>query len=82
MNLFHILLDISNLFVCFESLCDINEFENISIYQNFFKYLVKMDQKSAKIIDSNLRNVTKAEHVPKRDMCSECEFASNIWFYD
>ena len=29
-----------------------------------------MDKKSAKIIDSNSRNVTKALHVPKRDMCS------------
>ena len=35
-----------------------------------------MDQKSAKIIDSNLKNVTKAPHVPKRDVCSKCEFAS------
>ena len=35
-----------------------------------------MDKKSAKIIDSNLRNVTKALHVPKRVMCSKCEFAS------
>ena len=38
-----------------------------------------MDKKSAKIIDSNLRNVTKALHVPKRDMCSKCEFASKQW---
>ena len=46
------------------------------------KYLVysqKKDKKSAKIIDSNLRNVKKALHVPKRDMCSKCEFASKQW---
>ena len=35
-----------------------------------------MDKKSAKNIDSNLRHVTKAEHVPKRNLCSICEFAS------
>ena len=34
-----------------------------------------MDKKTAEIIDSNLRNVTKALHVPKRDMCSKWEFA-------
>ena len=39
-------------------------------------YLRKMDMKSAKIIDSNMRNVTKALHVPKRDACYKCEFAS------
>ena len=38
-----------------------------------------MDKKSAKIIDSNTRNVTKALHVPKCDMCSKCEFASIQW---
>ena len=38
-----------------------------------------MDKKSAKIIDSNLRKVTKALHVPNRDMCSMCEFASKQW---
>ena len=49
--------------------------ENIFIYKNFLKYLVfsrNMNKKSAKTIDSNLRNVTKAPHVPKRDMCSKC----------
>ena len=35
-----------------------------------------MYKKSAKLIDSNLRNVTKALHVPKRDMCPKCVFAS------
>ena len=35
-----------------------------------------MDKKYAKIIDSYLRNVTKALHVPKCDMCSKCEFVS------
>ena len=30
-----------------------------------------MDKKSAKIIDSNLRKVTKAAHVPKRVMSSK-----------
>ena len=35
-----------------------------------------MDKKSNKIIVSNLRHVTKALNVPKRDMCSKCEFAS------
>ena len=38
-----------------------------------------MDKKSANIIDSNLRNVTKALHVPKRYMCAKCEFASKQW---
>ena len=28
---------------------------------------------------SNLINVTKALHVPKRDMCSKCGFASKQW---
>ena len=32
-----------------------------------------MDNKSAKIIDSNLRHVTKALHVPKRNMCSKAQ---------
>ena len=36
-----------------------------------------MDKKYAKIIDSNLGNVTKAQSVPKRHMCLICEFASN-----
>ena len=36
-----------------------------------------MNKKSAKIHDSNLRNVTEALHVPKRDMSSKREFASN-----
>ena len=52
------------------------------IYYNFLRYLVylrKMDKKSAKIIYSNLRHVTKALHVPKRGMCSKCEFASKQW---
>ena len=35
-----------------------------------------MNKKSAKIIDSNLKNVTKALHVPKGNMCSKCELAS------
>ena len=35
-----------------------------------------MDKKSANIIDSNVRHATKALHVPKRDMCSKWEFAS------
>ena len=35
-----------------------------------------MDKKSAKIVVSNLINVTKALYVSKRDMCSKCEFAS------
>ena len=35
-----------------------------------------MDNKSPNTIDSNLRNVTKALDVPKYDMCSKCEFAS------
>ena len=42
--------------------CIRNWFENIFIYFNFWKYLVysqKMDK-----IDSNLRNVTRALHVP------------------
>ena len=30
----------------------------------------------AKIIDSNLKNVTKALHVPKPDICAKCECAS------
>ena len=34
-----------------------------------------MDKKSPKIIDLNLRNVTKALRVQKRDMSSKCEFA-------
>ena len=38
-----------------------------------------MDKKSAKFIESNMRNITKALHVPKRDMCSKCEFASKQW---
>ena len=38
-----------------------------------------MDKRSAKIIDSNLRNVTKALQVPKCDMCSTYEFASKQW---
>ena len=56
-----------------------NEFENMFIYQNFLKYLVylrKMDKKSAKNIDSNLRNVTKAQHVPKHDMRLKFVFSS------
>ena len=35
-----------------------------------------MDKKSAKMNDLNLRHVTKALHVLKRDMRSKCEFAS------
>ena len=35
-----------------------------------------MNMKSVKLIDSNLRNVSKPLLVPKRDMCSKCEFAS------
>ena len=31
-------------------------------------------ENSRSIIDSNLRNVTKALHVPKGDMCLKCEF--------
>ena len=38
-----------------------------------------MYKKSAKTIDSNLRNVTKAQHVPQRVMCSKCELASKQW---
>ena len=30
------------------------------------------------MIESNLRNITKAIHVSKRDMCSKSEFASEI----
>ena len=60
------------MFLNSKRLCDINKFENIFIYYHFLKYLVKMDQKSAKLIDSKLRNVTKAEHDPKRDLCSKC----------
>ena len=41
-----------------------------------------MDKKSTKIIVLNLRNVTKALHVPKRDMCSKCEFASKIEMFE
>ena len=33
--------------------------------------LQKMDKKFAKSIDSNLRNVTKALHVPKREFASK-----------
>ena len=39
-------------------------------------YLQIMDKKSTKIIDSDLRNVTKAIPVPKRDLSLKCEFAS------
>ena len=39
----------------------------------------KLDKKSANINDSNLRNVTKTIHVPKRDMSSKWEFASKQW---
>ena len=38
-----------------------------------------MDKNSAKIVDSNMINVTKALHVPKRDVCSKYEFASKQW---
>ena len=38
-----------------------------------------MDKKSTKIIDSNLRNITKAQNVSIHDMCSKCEFASKQW---
>ena len=41
----------------------------------YLEYSQKMDKKSTKIIDSNLRHVTKALHVPIRDMCSKFEFA-------
>ena len=34
-----------------------------------------MDKKYAKIIDTNLRYVTKALNVPKHNICSKCEFA-------
>ena len=38
-----------------------------------------MERKSANIINSNLRNITKALHVPRRDMYSKCEFTSKQW---
>ena len=38
-----------------------------------------MNRKSDKIIVSNLRNLTKALHVSKQDMCLKCEFASKHW---
>ena len=58
------------------------EFENICKHYNFLKYLIywrKMDMKSGKIIDSNLKNVKKALHVPKSNMCSKCKFALKQW---
>ena len=64
------------------SLCETlkRNFKSFFIYYNFLKYLVysrKMDKNSAKIIDLNLGNVTKALHVPKRDMCSKFELLKN-----
>ena len=37
-----------------------------------------MNKKSAKIIDLNLRNVTKALHVPKRDMLQNATRAQSV----
>ena len=36
-----------------------------------------MDKKYTNIINSNLKNVTKAVHVPKRDMCSSVSLLQN-----
>ena len=46
---------------------------------NLLVYSRKMNKKSAKIIDSYLRNVTKALHDPKRDIFLKCEFTSKQW---
>ena len=43
---------------------------------NNYNCVTKLCKYSYSIIDSNLRNATKAHHVPKRDMCTKYEFAS------